>query len=312
MKNSNAIILGFALIATSIYLLTRGSMGKVSDLFLIVASVSAFLLNASIGVRAIKKKEWKSFLVYSGLPFALIYMVAVVLYILASLEASPESPSLKLAHLWHPYGHKKSLGIFLAYLVGGATGFLFRSKKALKISAVSILVIGVVGFVYFFVGPTKNGLSGDSDSSYDFIEGKFMSVEELVALPQFKDKKVYLDLWFSSCGPCIQEFRDYLPQLKEKLHDSGIEYLYLARETSHPNSKTMWLRAIKKYKLEGWHYYIPKSDESSIWKSIMENAKLDNQGYYPYNLIAVNGRITNYKASLPSELENILNEINIE
>ena len=137
------------------------------------------------------------------------------------------------------------------------------------------------------------------------MNGEFGSIQELVDLPQFRDKTVYIDLWFSSCAPCIKQFKDHLPKAKERLASSEVVYLYLARETGHPDSVSRWKNAIAEYNLKGWHYYFPKANERIIWDQIRANSDVRIEGY-PHYLVAKNGEIISYNAPKPSEIEELL------
>mgnify|MGYP005992743971 CR=1 FL=1 len=142
-----------------------------------------------------------------------------------------------------------------------------------------------------------------------FIDKKYNSIEEIIALPQFKNKIVYIDRWYSSCSPCISDFKNYVPNLKKEMATSNIdiEYLYLGKETSIPISKQLWINSIKKYNLKGWHYYFSKEDHNIIFKTLNENLIRKNKPIngYPHYLIAINGKIVDYDAPTPDKIEEI-------
>ena len=140
-----------------------------------------------------------------------------------------------------------------------------------------------------------------------FIDHNTESLEQLLELPQFKGKIVYLDLWFSSCGPCIAQFKK-LPEVKKSLENSEVVFLYLARQTSHPNHRQLWKNAIKKYNLKGWHVYMNVQLEANIWEEI---GKYSNKVWsYPhYLLIDKNNVIVSFNAPRPSEKEKLLLEL---
>ncbi len=63
-------------------------------------------------------------------------------------------------------------------------------------------------------------------------------LDKLVA--PYKGKIVYVDLWGIGCRGCMINLRQYTPQLKQKVKDYDIVYLYLTAETN----------------LENWKFYI--------------------------------------------------------
>ncbi|QOG02032.1 hypothetical protein [Flavobacterium sp. MDT1-60] len=65
----------------------------------------------------------------------------------------------------------------------------------------------------------------------------------------FKGKVVYVDFWGTTCGPCLQEFRNFTKPLKDKYKQRGdIKYLYIGQ-----GNKYLWHEQIKKYNIEGYH-----------------------------------------------------------
>jgi thiol-disulfide isomerase/thioredoxin len=65
-------------------------------------------------------------------------------------------------------------------------------------------------------------------------------------LSQFKDKIIYLDLWASWCGPCINTFRTKTPDFEKKLRDNDdIVLMYISIDE----------------KQEPWKNYLDKNQE---------------------------------------------------
>src|SRR5574343_965239 len=80
---------------------------------------------------------------------------------------------------------------------------------------------------------------------------RFSSLEQILALPEFKDKVVYIDMWGTRCGPCIQEFA-YAPELKSAFAGKPVVFLYLKSPYTFDDSKE-WKEMIRKYDLKGVH-----------------------------------------------------------
>ncbi|NBW35834.1 MAG: hypothetical protein EBR30_12595 [Cytophagia bacterium] len=176
----------------------------------------------------------------------------------------------------------------------------------LKISYVLISILVVGGGVFAF--KYYNDLRYEGDDSIKFIKENYQSLDAILQRQEFKGKVVYIDLWFSSCSPCIQEFK-LMPAVKESLKAENIEYLYLARKTSHPNDIQLWKNAIKKYDLSGWHIYMSDSLEENVWQLIEKNVPKLARAYPHYLIVNQENIIFDYNAHKPSEKEELVNTI---
>lgn len=176
-------------------------------------------------------------------------------------------------------------------------------KRALSYIGAALVVLALGFGVKYAIDVNYRG-----SASIHFIEGAPASLDDILAQKQFRGKAVYIDLWFSSCGPCIQDFRK-LPALKEQLRNNDIAYLYLARETSHPHSRQLWKNAIKKYNLSGWHYYMTDAFRTDLWSLISANDPGAGQAYPRYLLADRQHEIVSFDAKRPSDIEALANEI---
>lgn len=131
--------------------------------------------------------------------------------------------------------------------------------------------------------------------------GQFSSLEEILRLPYFKNKIVYVDLWGTRCGPCINEF-PHMGSLKEKYKEQPLIFLYLKSPYGFDDSKE-WKEMVYKYNLTGIH--VPMSVQfysNNFWNKYA--------GHYPeqrlfgiptYLIIDKSGRIIDFDAPRPSE-----------
>jgi hypothetical protein len=187
-------------------------------------------------------------------------------------------------------------------LMAAVIGFLYRVKprQFLKSKVFYLFLSGIsitlIGFVSFYLIDTKY----KGDDSIKFIEGKHEILNTLLAQKQFVGKVVYIDLWYSSCAPCIEEFKN-MPALKAALQTKNIEYLYLARKTSHPNHLQRWKNAIKQYNLQGWHVYMTDELEENVWRLIENNTANVSRAYPHYLLLDKDNTIVSYHAGRPSD-----------
>ena len=194
-------------------------------------------------------------------------------------------------------------------LIGGIRQLILTKKFALlkKISLVSGSAVAV-GMAIFACNYFMD-LGYQGTNEIKFVEAEFSSLDELLAQPQFEDKVVYIDLWFSNCKPCIKEM-PHMAELKKKLAGQEIEYLYIARETSNPDSRQRWINAIQKYDLKGWHAYMVSDMQDKIWEPILENQPQKKSPAYPrYLIVDRSGKVVNYDASNPSYKEVALSEV---
>jgi thiol-disulfide isomerase/thioredoxin len=184
-------------------------------------------------------------------------------------------------------------------MIGAFFGILFGLrrtvvKKIIYSISAAVLLAGVVFVVKYFIDIRYEG-----DDKIRFVEKDYATFEDLMQDRRFADKVVYVDLWYSSCSPCIEEFSK-LPALKNELAKDNVEYLYLARETSHQNSAQRWKNAIKKYNLEGSHVYMSKELEKNVWELIGKNMPDSSMlEAYPHYMIIDKAKIVSFSADRP-------------
>jgi thiol-disulfide isomerase/thioredoxin len=73
-----------------------------------------------------------------------------------------------------------------------------------------------------------------------------------VRLSDYKDKIIYLDLWASWCGPCIQTFKTKTPAFEEKLKAyPEVELMYVSID----DKKESWEKYLEKNPMKGIHAF---------------------------------------------------------
>ncbi|MBR9758261.1 MAG: redoxin family protein [Algicola sp.] len=113
------------------------------------------------------------------------------------------------------------------------------------------------------------------------LDGTSLTFSEI--LDKHKDKTILIDVWASWCGDCIKG----MPKVKElqKAH-TDIVYLFLSLDKSEDS----WKRGIKKYDVQGEHYYM-----QSGWKGAF--GSFLNLDWIPrYLVVNPDQSITLYKA----------------
>jgi thiol-disulfide isomerase/thioredoxin len=92
----------------------------------------------------------------------------------------------------------------------------------------------------------------------------FLSLEgEKVNLSDFKDKVIYLDLWASWCGPCINTFKTKTPDFEKQLREyEDIVLMYVSVD----DQQAPWKNYLEKNPMRGVHVYTGKGFEAGIMK----------------------------------------------
>lgn len=116
----------------------------------------------------------------------------------------------------------------------------------------------------------------------------------------FSGKKVYVDIWTTSCGPCKDEFK-YSEDLKQLLLSNNTAMLYISLDSD--NTDTRWKDMIKFYQLTGYHVRANKELEADLEKI------LGSLWIPRYLLIDENGKIANNNAKRPSQLKDLEKQI---
>jgi len=102
----------------------------------------------------------------------------------------------------------------------------------------------------------KNYLDG-----IHFLDSMKTIVSLKDAVATFKGKVVYIDIWATWCGPCIQEFM-FEPDLKQFLRNYDVEMLYISVDKDAYHKK--WKDFIKVYNLTGHHIRASKQLANNI------------------------------------------------
>lgn len=119
-------------------------------------------------------------------------------------------------------------------------------------------------------------------------------------LEQFRGKPVFIDLWFSECGPCREEFQ-YNAPLKAFLKQRGVELLYLSvdRDDRHAN----WENSIKYFDLDGYHVRCSQT----LWEDMEKHYQL--RAFPTYMLAGPDGSVVLLRAKRPSEGQALFDQI---
>lgn len=85
---------------------------------------------------------------------------------------------------------------------------------------------------------------------------KFVNYENYAggttSLDDFKGKFVYIDMWATTCIPCIKEF-PFLKKLEQEYHDKNIEFVSISTDT--PKRYERWRAMVAEKELSGIQLY---------------------------------------------------------
>lgn len=131
------------------------------------------------------------------------------------------------------------------------------------------------------------------------------SLEALAAQPQLRGKVLYIDIWGTRCGPCLDEFK-HLPALKARFKDQSPAFVYLGAPYGYYNDVQLWKKKLKKHQLHGYHYHMSQSFYNQVWTypGIRDTFSIPH-----YILIDKTGHIAHINAARPSNPDTLYQQI---
>lgn len=143
-------------------------------------------------------------------------------------------------------------------------------------------------------------IQGDFSPEVKFVEGyeDIASLDELIG--RFQGRPIFIDFWFSTCGPCREEFA-YAEALYEFLKSRQIQLIYVSIDEE--NMDKNWKNSIKYFDLKGWQVRTSKALYEDLSK------KYGIHSFPTYMLVDALGRIVLPNAKRPSEKEALYRQI---
>ncbi|MEJ2583643.1 MAG: hypothetical protein P8Z38_00925 [Robiginitalea sp.] len=180
-----------------------------------------------------------------------------------------------------------------------------RFKKWFKYAfGIGILALLILTIKYYY----DTSYSGDANTY--FLEGEFESLDDIVSDDAFRNKILYVDLWFSTCSFCRKEFK-HLPEVKNFFKDKDqVAFLYLSHQTRHPNTRQLWKNAIQELELHGYHYMMDRDFEKRMWQRLRKKDSTIRGGFPHYLIIDNTSGYRNYNAPKPSEIKDLKAAVN--
>ncbi|WNJ17556.1 hypothetical protein [Pontibacter sp. G13] len=301
-KGETVILIGLSLVLGGGLVITQSVYGLLASLWMLGTGFALFGINAIAGIKALAARQWTLVVRISLGPFIGVYTVAVWLFTHYWVGLSGPEAQFDWRFMLEGFPHEQAVMLPILYGLGLTYGYLRTHPRAIAWTVGIVGVLGLLGFGTWAIWEFRVADSRHAD--VQFVEGEFRTLEALLADPAFAGKRVYVDVWHSSCKPCLQQFRDHLPALKESFEGEDFMYLYIARETSHPNSRDRWLSVIEDYHLSGWHAYYPKDETETFFAELMKQAEI-SQFAFPHYFVVQDGQILVPDAPRPSQLAEL-------
>ncbi len=123
-----------------------------------------------------------------------------------------------------------------------------------------------------------------------------------VALEDFAGKNVYIDVWATWCGPCIQEI-PALKELEEVYNDQNVQFVSISIDRKQDYEK--WLKMIEEKELGGVQLFAGSGWNASIVKDYVI------KGIPRFILLDTQGKIVSADAPRPSDprIREMLDEL---
>ncbi|WP_413998757.1 TlpA family protein disulfide reductase [Flavobacterium sp. W1B] len=116
------------------------------------------------------------------------------------------------------------------------------------------------------------------------------------SLESLKGKYIYIDLWATWCGPCIQEI-PFLKKVEEQYKDKNIEFVSISIDSKKDQEK--WSKFVKEKQLSGIQLLAENEWDSTFIKDYAV------QGVPTFILIDPDGNIISARAPWPSDTKLI-------
>ena len=140
-------------------------------------------------------------------------------------------------------------------------------------------------------------------SNPSFLDVDFQGKSINKSLAEINPGKVlYVDVWSTSCGPCLMEF-PYSDEVHESLDLENIEFVYLCVSST---SEEQWKEKIKEFKLSGEHFLLNRENAAKFYEEM--GGIVGNPYYF---IIGKDGEIAVKNAPRPSsgKVEQLLTEL---
>ncbi|MBK5723086.1 TlpA family protein disulfide reductase [Dysgonomonas sp. Marseille-P4677] len=148
-------------------------------------------------------------------------------------------------------------------------------------------------------------LSMNADiSGVKYIENIINTLEELSKIDDLDQKVLYIDMWATWCGPCIEEFKHRDKINKLLLNYKDIIPVYISFDDD--KNDIAWKEKTKAFNLNGYHLRANNNLVTYINKKLYEGKGI---GVPHYILLDKNGNILERNLSRPSNIDKLKEEL---
>jgi thiol-disulfide isomerase/thioredoxin len=169
-----------------------------------------------------------------------------------------------------------------------------QKPKLLKPLFYTLVIIAFFTLTKIFL---INRINANKNIRFITMKAGTSSFKQLY-IDNFRDKVVYVDFWGTTCGPCLQEFRDFTKSLKDRYAQrDDIKYLYVGQGNEY-----IWHEQIKKYNVTGDHIFMDEKDYEKLYQ-LSTNDSLVLMPHYL--IIDKKGNIVEPNAKRPSDGDSL-------
>ena len=194
-------------------------------------------------------------------------------------------------------------GFVMVLLAGLSLYFFrrFRKKHQPKVLRPALLTASLLAVVL----AARLFLPHPMDTAGIRILPQPASLSSLEQLHQekYRGKMLYVDFWGTTCGSCLEEFRNFTSPLKAHYRQAkDIAYLYIAQGNEY-----LWRKQIQKYKVEGEHLYLSDADYALLYHHLAGDT---TQITMPrYAILDKSGRVVESDAKRPSDRAALFSQL---
>lgn len=122
----------------------------------------------------------------------------------------------------------------------------------------------------------------------------------------FKGKVVYVDFWGTTCGPCLEEFRNFAKPLKANYKGrTDIEFLYISG-----GRKWVWKQQLQKLDIAGSHLFLNQTDYATMYRGAVNGDEHTPVMMPRYIIMNKNGDVVDADAPRPSNKDQLVSKLN--
>ncbi len=134
---------------------------------------------------------------------------------------------------------------------------------------------------------------------------QFSTIEDVLKISSLQGKVVYIDMWGTRCGPCLEEF-DYLASLKDRYKGKSVAFVYLKAPYGFDDSKE-WKELITKHHLDGINISMSiQFYTHNFWMRYTNIYSKDRLFTIPtYLIVNKAGKVVDYDAPRPSDTQKL-------